>query len=141
MWRVLSALWIAAALVGCAKKGATQLTLEQVPEALKKAFATALPPVRKTAESTGTLVAEKQYLAASLQLQVLAEKIDLTDEQRNVVGGATVAVNLALQELADAIEAPAEQGANSSATPSAPKVNQEEAAAAAAALQHHIRTK
>lgn len=140
MWRVLSALMIAAVLVGCAKKGASELTLEQVPEAIRKAFATAKNSLIKTsAEGVAKLVEGKQYAAASLQLQALGANTDLTDEQRNVVAGATVAVNVALQELAASAqpaEAPAEGGAPAPAAP--PK---EEAAAAAAVLEHYQRTK
>ncbi|MGZ8937698.1 MAG: hypothetical protein ACXW32_00650, partial [Limisphaerales bacterium] len=94
MWRVLSALLIAAVLMGCGKKGPPELTLDQVPEAIRTAFATAKNSlVKKSAEGVAKLVAEKQYAAASLQLQALSANTDLTEEQRNVIAGATVAVN------------------------------------------------
>ena len=141
MWKVVSTLLIAAALIGCAGKGPTELTLEQVPEALRKAFATANSSLlKKSAESVATLVADKHLAAASLQLQALAANTDLTDEQRSVVAGATVAVNAALQELA-ASAAPAEAAAPEAATATSPQPPKEEAAEAAAVLDHYKRTK
>ena len=140
MLRILCPLLIAALLLGCGKSGPVQLTLEQVPEALKTAFADAKPAFLKTsATSIAKLVEEKHYAAASVQLHALAGNTDLTDEQRDVVGGATIAVNAALQELAAAVP---EAGA-SPATATVPTVtpSQNDAAAAAAALEHHIRTK
>src|SRR5687768_2594406 len=142
MLRIFCPLVVAALLLGCGKSGPAQLTLEQVPEALKTAFANAKPTFLKTsATSIAKLVEEKHYAAASVQLHALAGNTDLTDDQRDVVGGATIAVNAALQELAAA--AAPEAGASPAATPHAPPVtpSQNEAAAAAAALEHHIRTK
>lgn len=140
MWRVLSALLIAAAMIGCGKTGPAELTLEQVPDAIRKAFVTAKNSLIKTsAEGVAKLVEEKQYAAASLQLQALNTNSDLTDEQRNVVAGATVAVNVALQELAAAAQ-PTDAGAEAGA-PAPPPAQKEDAAAAAAVLQHYQRTK
>ena len=142
MLRIFCPLVVAALLLGCGKSGPAQLTLEQVPEALKTAFADAKPAFLKTsATSIAKLVEDKHYAAASVQLHALAANTDLSDEQRDVVGGATVTVNAALQELA-AVAVP-EAGPSSTATPTAPTVtpSQNEAAAAAAALEHHIRTK
>jgi predicted small lipoprotein YifL len=140
MLRVLSALLIAATMIGCGKKGPEELTLEQVPEAIRKAFVTAKNSLVKTsAEGTAKLVEEKQYAAASLQLQALSANTDLTEEQRNVVAGATVAVNAALQELAASLQ-PAEV-AESEGAPKAAAPPKEEAAAAAAVLEHYQRTK
>lgn len=141
MWRLFCALLIAAVLTGCGSKGPPELTLDQVPEAIRTAFATAKNSLVKTsAEGVAKLVSEKQYVAASLQLQALSANTDLTEEQRNVVAGATVAVNAALQELAATVQpaeaAPAEGGA---APP--PPADKEEAAAAAAVLQNYQRTK
>lgn len=142
MWRVFSTLFFAAILIGCARKGAPQLTLEEVPEALNKAFANARSAVKKSAESTATLVAEKQYAAASLQLMALAGNHDLTGEQRAVVAGATVSVNTALQEIVAAAEAaPAPEQPGAPPKTAAPPIDKEEAAAAAAVLQNYIRTK
>ena len=143
MSKVLSTLLIAAVWIGCARKGAPELSLNQVPDALRQAFATARPAVKTSAESTAMLVTEKQYAAASLQLQALAGNTDLTDPQRGVVAGATVAVNTALQEIiaaAEAAPAPEQSGAASSTT-AVPPVDKEEAAAAAAVLQNYISTK
>ena len=139
MWRVLSALLIAAAMIGCGKKGPAELTLEQVPEALRQAFATAKNSlIKTTAESIAKLVGDKQYAAAALQLQALSANSDLTDEQRNVVAGATVAVNVALQELAASAQ-PSE--AAESGAPARAPAPKEEAAAAAAVLEQYQRTK
>ena len=141
MWKVVSTLLVAAALIGCAGKGPTELTLEQVPEALRQAFATAKSGLlKKSAESIAILVAEKQLAAASLQLQALAANTDLTDEQRSVVAGATVAVNAALQELAGSA-VPAEASAPEAASSTSAHPPKEEAAAAAAVLDHYKRTK
>ena len=141
MCRFLSVLLIAAAMIGCGKKGAAVLTLDQVPEAIRTAFTTAKNSLLKTtAESIAKLVADKQYAAASLQLQALSANSDLTEEQRNIVAGATVAVNVALQEMAASVQAP--ETAPVEGAPAAPPPPQkEEAAAAAAVLQHYQRTK
>lgn len=143
MLRLIGALFLAVAMIACGTKGPPVLTLDQVPDALKTAFATAKTSLLKTnAESIAKLVAEKQYALASLQLQALTANTDLTDEQRNTVAGATVAVNAALQELAaSATAAPLEETASPQAKPDAPQPSNEDAAAAAAALQYHIRTK
>ena len=125
----------------CARKGPAELTLDQVPAALRQAFATAKSSLLKTsAESTAKLVADKQYAAASLQLQALSANTDLTDEQRNIVAGATIAVNSALQELAASIQPP-EAAPAVSGSPTPPAANNEDAAAAAAVLEHYKRTK
>ena len=125
---------------GCGKTGPVELSLEQVPEAIKGVFASARQALRTNAEGIAKLVIDKQYAAASLQLQAIAANSELSDEQRKVVAGATIAVNSKLQELAAAAEtaAPNSEGVPASApTP----VAKEEAAAAAAVLEHHIRTK
>lgn len=141
MWRVFSALLIAVVLMGCGKKGPPELTLDQVPEAIRTAFATAKNSLVKTsAEGVARLVAEKHYAAASLQLQALSANTDLTEEQRSVIAGATVAVNAALQELAATLE-PAETAPADGSTPPPPPAEKEEAAAAAAVLQNYQRTK
>jgi hypothetical protein len=143
MLKVVRTLLVAAALVsliGCGRKGPTELTLEQVPEALRKAFASAKSSLLKTsAESVAKLVTDKQLAAASLQLQALSGNTDLSEEQRNVVAGATVAVNAALQELAAATPA-AEAPAPAPGQP-APPPPTEEAAAAAAVLEQYKRSK
>ncbi|HEX7858868.1 MAG TPA: hypothetical protein VF773_00935 [Verrucomicrobiae bacterium] len=139
MLRIFSLVVLAAMLVGCAKKGPTELTLEQVPEALRKAFASANNLLKTSADSVAKLVTEKQYAAASLQLQALAGNTDLTDEQRGVVSGATVAVNTALQEMAAAVQVEAATSAPGSPAP--PQAAKEDAAAAAAVLEHYKRTK
>ena len=142
MLRIFYPLLIATLLMGCGKTGPAQLALEEVPGALKTAFANARPAFLKTsATSIAKLVEDKHYAAASVQLHALAGNTDLTDEQRDVVGGATVAVNAALQELAAA--AVPEPGAPPATAPKAQTAapSQDEAAAAAAALEHHIRTK
>lgn len=143
MWKALSTLLIAATLMGCARKGALQLTLDEVPEALRKSFAMARSGVKTTAESTAKLVNDKQYVAASLQLQALGRNSDLTDEQRSTVAGATVAVNTALQEMVAAAEtatAPDQPGSAPAATATS-TVDKDEAAAAAAVLHNYISTK
>lgn len=131
---------VATALIGCGRKGPPELTLEQVPEALKAAFATARPAMKTNADSVAKLVSDRQYAAASLQLQALSANTDLTDDQRNVVAGATIAVNSALQEMAASLQ-PAEGAPAEGAAPAAPPANKEEAAAASAVLEHYQRTK
>ena len=139
MFKLIGTLLIAAALIGCGKKGPIELTLDQVPEALRTAFATAKNSlIKKSAEGAAQLVADKQYTAASLQLQALAGNTDLSDEQRSVVAGATVAVNVALQELAASVPPP--EAAPEPGKP-APPPPTEEAAAAAAVLEHYKRSK
>src|SRR5688572_26441185 len=128
MLRFVSLVMLMAVLVGCAKKGPTELTLEQVPEALRKAFASAKSLLKTSAESVAKLVTEKQYAAASLQLQALAGNTDLTDEQRGVVSGATIAVNAALQEMAASVQVEAAPSAPGSPAP--PRAAKEDAAAA-----------
>ena len=141
MSKFSSLIVLLALFVGCAQKGPPELTLEQVPEALRQAFATAKTSLLKTsAESTAKLVAEKQYAAASLQLQALSANTDLTDEQRRVIAGATIAVNAALQELAASVQpSEATPAVPGSAAPSPSE--KEDAAAAAAVLEHYKRTK
>ncbi len=143
MMRFVASMIIVAALLGCGAKGPPELTLEQVPDALKAAFASARPAVRTSAEGTGKLIAEKQYVPASLQLQSLMANPDLSDEQRSIVAGATVAVNRKLQELADSgsRDENVPQPAGSSPAQAPTPVAKEDAAAAAAALEYHIRTK
>jgi hypothetical protein len=142
MLKIVSSLLITAALIGCSAKGPTELTLEQVPEALRQAFAPAKSSLlKRSAESVAKLVAEKQLALASLQLQALSANTDLNDEQRSVIAGATVAVNAALQELAASVapETSAPAPGPSAAPPPAPPT--EEAAAAAAVLKEYQRTK
>ena len=142
MIRIFSVLLMAAVLIGCGKKGPAELTLEQVPEAIRTAFATAKNSlIKTTAESIAKLVGDRQYAAAALQLQALSANTDLTDEQRSVVAGATVAVNGALQELAAAAEPAATEEVPSGPKPAVPEASKEEAAAAAAVLEHYSRTK
>lgn len=146
MQKILSTLLvmavIASALIGCGKKGPPELTMDQVPEALKAAFTTAKNSLlKKNAETIAELVASKQYAAASLQLQAIASNTDLTDEQRNVVAGATIVVNGALQELAASAQPAADEASAPSAAPPVPAASKEEAAAAAAVLEHYSRTK
>jgi predicted small lipoprotein YifL len=141
MLKLLGTLLMVAALVGCGRKGPPELTLEQVPPALRNAFANAkIALMRKNAESIAALVTDKQYAAAALQLQALSANTDLTDEQRNVVGAATITVNRTLQELAASIQ-PTAEAVPTQAQPAAAPPNKEEAAAAAAVLQHYIQTK
>jgi predicted small lipoprotein YifL len=141
MWKVFITLLIAAVMFGCGKKGPEELTLEQVPEAIRAAFTTAKNSLVKTsAEGVAKMVSEKQYAAASLQLQALSANTDLTEEQQRVVAGATVAVNTALQEMAASLQ-PAEAAPVEGSTAPPPPAPNEEAAAAAAVLQHYQRTK
>jgi len=132
---------LAVAWAGCGRKGPPELTLEQIPEAIKAAFASARTALRTSADGVAKLVADQKYPAASLQLQALAANSDLTDEQRKVVAGATITVNSALQEQVAAMEAPVDPGTAESARPVPTAAAKEEAAAAAAVLEHHIRTK
>lgn len=141
MFRIVSALLIAAVLAGCGRKDLPELTLEQIPPALQQAFANAKNSlIRKNADSIAMLVTEKQLVAASLQLQALSANTDLTHEQRNIVGAAMITVNRALQELAESVAANPENLPTETQS-SAPPAKQEEAAAAAALMQHYIQTK
>lgn len=141
MLKIITIVMVATALMGCGPKGPPELTLEQVPEALKNAFATARPAMKTNADSVAKLVSEKQYAAASLQLGALGANTQLTDDQRNIVAGATIAVNAALQEMAASLEPAAGEAPAEGAKPAAPPASKEDAAAAAAVLEHHIRTK
>ena len=141
MVKIVSLLILGTILGGCAQKGPSQLTLEQVPAALRQAFASSKTKLLQTsAESAARLVAEKLYAAASLQLQALAGNTDLTDEQRSVVAGATIAVNAALQEIAAGVRAP-ETAPNAPDTVAPPEASKDDAAAAKAVLEHYKRTK
>ena len=141
IFRNFSALLLIAALFGCASKELPELTLQQVPEALRKAFATSKKTfLKKNAESIAILISDKQYPAASLQLQALTGNPDLTDEQAKVVAAATVTINRTLQELADSVP-PTAEPAPAQAQAATPIPNKEESAAAAAVLQHYIQTK
>src|SRR5688572_25033952 len=101
---LLSLMLVAGVIAGCSKKGPPSLSLEQVPEAIRSAFASARQALRTNAEGIAKLVADKQYVPASLQLQALGATSDLSEEQRRVVAGATIAVNSKLQEMAGAVE-------------------------------------
>lgn len=125
---------------GCGKKGPPELTLEQVPDAIRTAFTGARQALGTNAEGIAKLISQNQFAAASLQLQALAANTDLTDEQRNVLASATIAVNGKLQELAAAVQPPPEIAGPVPSATRAP-VAKEEAAAAAAVLEYHIRTK
>ena len=141
MWRIVVGICALIALVcGCGKKGPPELSLDQVPEAIKGVFASSRQALRTNADGIARLVAEKQYVAASLQLQALAGNSDLSDQQRSVIAGATIAVNSKLQELAATAETRA-AGAGPVPTSAPTPAAKEEAAAAAAVLEHHIRTK
>lgn len=126
-------------LAGCSRNGPAELSLSEIPAAMRTAFATARTALRTNAEGVTTLVTGKQYAAASLQLQALAANADISDSQRSVVAGATVAINAALQEQAAALEAQA--GNAEGAKPEQSQPSKEDAAAATAVLEHHIRTK
>jgi hypothetical protein len=145
MRRIASVLGLCLALfTGCSKKGPPELTLDQIPAALTAAFASGSSLLKQNAEGIVKLLEQKQYAAASVQLQALSSNTTLTDEQRIIVGGATIALNAFLQQQVAAFqEEPApDAAAAQSAKPSAPPaISREEAAAAAAAAEHYVRTK
>lgn len=142
MFRQLYFLCLVFLFAGCAKEGPPPLTLDESPAAISKAFQTARMQVKKNAEAVATMIKEKHYAGASIQLQALLSSSELSAEQRDVLSAASIAVNEALQAIAATAApemAPAEEPG--APKPPAPQVNEEEAKAAAAAIQHYRMTK
>lgn len=125
-------------LVACGQKGPPPLTLDQVPEALRKSFASARLQPKKNAEAVAALVADKQYAVASIQLQALLEAADISREQRDTVSAALVTVNETLAQIAGATE-PTKAGEEALAP--APAATPQQVEEAKAVRQHYIMTK
>jgi hypothetical protein len=126
--------------IACGRSGPKPLTLEEIPAALSNAFASSSLLVKQNAQSIGKLVTQKQYAAATIQLQTLLP-LQITGEQRNVASAALATLNEILQQqVASASSAPPEAGVSKSSTP-IPSATKEEAAAAAEVMNHYIRTK
>lgn len=124
--------------VGCDRStGPKPLALEEIPGALRQAFQPARLLVKQGAESIAKLVEQKQYAAATIQLQSLLPQ-ELSDQQREVASAALQTLNQKLQELAATVQ-PSEDG--SAPKPPSEPVKAEEAAAAAAVMDQYIRTK
>jgi len=143
--RILAALALAVLLTllpaGCGgKSGPPVISLEELPAAITKSFASAGVLVKQNSGGIAELIQQKQYAAASIQLQAFMANPDLTADQRGVMSSAMAAVSQALQEQAASLQPP-EEGADAPAKSPAVPVAQEEAAAAAAALDHYRATK
>jgi hypothetical protein len=139
----LSLLLLAVLIFGaCSRNGPPSLTMEEVPAALIKAFQTARMQVKKNGESVAQLIRNKQYVAASIQLQALLSNPDLSKEQRDVASSALLTVNETLQSQA-AVTQPTTAAEDGNATPKPPAqaVSPDDAKAAAAALEHYRATK
>ncbi len=125
--------------LGCGAKNPPPLTLEEIPAAMKKSYASARLQTKKNAEAVAKLIEEKQYAVASIQLQGLLQTEGLNDDQRNVTSAALTTINALLAQVVGEAE-PAPAGGDA---PPPPKVemNQQDVEAAKAVRQHYIRTK
>lgn len=129
---------------GCQRTtGPAPVALEQLPEVLAKAFATAPPALKKNVDGLIAQLGGKQYAAVSLQIPSLLSDQTLTPAQREALSAAAVTVSQVLQEQAAALSeaAPGTEGTTGATPGTGAPVSQDDAAAAAAALDFHIRTK
>jgi hypothetical protein len=142
---IISALFIVAGLLGCAKQ-VHPLTLAEIPPAIRKAFQSAPAEIQKTSNSIITQVEHKQYAPATMQIQALMEAPELSKEQRDIIARSLMTLNENLQKQIQAQEAAV--AATPDNTPNRPSPVVEKAktpdpssAEAEAALNYYKRTK
>lgn len=140
--RILLGALAATVLIACSQKNPAPeaLALEEVPEAIRGAFANAEESLKEQAEQTATSVSENKLAAASMQLKMLSSIRELDQKQREVVTRSMYAVNDQLQLLVESAQAQA--ASQTGAAPGAPPApTSRETAEAAAVLQHYQATK
>lgn len=73
------------------------LAAEEIPAAMEQAFRQAAPEIKEAAGQIVSAVQSKDYPKASTLAQTLAERPDLTSDQRLLVARAMLALNGLLQ--------------------------------------------
>ena len=146
MKRVLISLVAVVVLVACGGAPPAPLSLEEIPAALQKAFASGKEETRLVIEGVAKQIERKQLGPASFQLQNMLEDRSLTKDQSALIARALITVNQKLNEQIEVQEAAvaatpsaAMPKARPQAAPELPSEDQADPQAAAAArLQREI---
>jgi len=138
----MKTLILAAALLlsGCSRhSGPKPLTLEEIPGALSNSFKSAHLLMKQNAMGIAKQVQDKQYAAATIQLQAILPQ-ELSNDQREVASASLQTLNGILAQQAATI---APETASEEAPTKRPKVevSKEEATAAEEVRQHYLRNK
>lgn len=97
-------------LVACSKdEGPVAVPIDQAPEAVNSAFATAPDDVRLAAEKAAQSVAAGQYVNSYFSLEALSSNPNLTPEQRRALAESQMAVMGKITEAANQGDQQAEQ--------------------------------
>jgi hypothetical protein len=97
----LTGLFLLAA--GCAKNEApAPVAVEQVPETMTDAFASAPAPAQEAAQEVVEALEAQDAPRAFVELQALSSRSDLTDSQRAIAAQSLVTVSASLAERAAA---------------------------------------
>ena len=142
MKRNLVALVAVVILVACGGAPPAPLSLEEIPAALTKAFATGKEETRMVIQGVTKQIERKQLGPAAFQLQNMLEDRSLTKDQSALIARALISVNQKLNEQIEMQEAAvaatpsaAMPNARPQAAPELPSENQADPQATAAAQQ------